>query len=70
MLLTHIFFDEDETLADSSEAVLTSLLVIYALTVSKMYPPVCNLSQICTLFKNMFYLPKLVPATAWKVSKY
>ena len=23
-------------------------------------PPACNLSEICTLFKNMFYLPKLV----------
>ena len=59
MLLTHLFLVKKESLEDSSEVVLTSLLEINALKVSKMCPAACNHSQICTLVKQ----PKDVPAT-------
>ena len=55
MLLTHLFLVQKKSPEDSSEAVLTSLLEINALTVSKIYLPAWIPSQVCSLFK-MFYL--------------
>ena len=55
MLLTHPFLVKKKSPEDSSEAVLTSLLEINVLTVSKMFLPAWIPSQVCSLF-NMLYL--------------